>query len=104
MNNNLWFNQDGEEAEEGEFIDTITGDEIDKFSKSGNMVVSHEFDEKGVPEEVNIQFRVEECEFLQTELDDSYTELNFAATQGEIDEIYKKIELLEAVLGETNCN
>tara|TARA_R100000988_G_C3958144_1_gene144731 strand:+ start:360 stop:677 length:318 start_codon:yes stop_codon:yes gene_type:complete len=105
MAKNLWFNQDGEgDDTNGEFVDTITGDEIDKFSKTGDIALSHSFDEKGVPEEVNIQFRVEECEFLQTELDDSYTELNFAATQGEIDEIYKKIELLEAVLGETNCN
>jgi len=110
INKNLWFNQDGNNGEQvenevnGEFVDTITGDEIDKFSKTGDISLPHSFDEKGVPEEVNIQFRVEECEFLQVELDNSKSELNFATTQKEIDAIYKKIELLETVLGNANCN
>ena len=95
----LWFNQDGE-FQEG----TATGDEIDEFSPTGAISLSHEFDEKGVPDEVRITVRAEECEFLRTELNDSLYDLNFADTQQEIDELYEKIEVLEDLINEENCN
>jgi|TARA_R110000824_G_scaffold398754_1_gene603220 hypothetical protein len=103
MQKDLWFNQDGEDKEE-EFTETITGDEIDKFSKTGAISLSHAFDENGVPEEIKITLRAEECEFLRVELKDSLYDLNFAQTQGEIDDIYEKIEVLEEALSKENCN
>jgi len=99
--NKLWFNQSGEE--EGE-KDLPLGDTIDKFTPSGELAYSHPFDESGVPEEVKITTEIEHCEYIKTELENNYSELNFANSQIEIEKIYSKIDMLEEIQQNQKCN
>ena len=80
------------------------GDTIDKFDPMGTMNYSHPFDESGTPEEVNITIETGHCNFMSSELDTLYSDLNFARSQEDVDKIYKKIETLEEMISNQKCN
>ena len=82
----LWFNQ--------------TGDEIDKFSETGDISISHDFGFDNLPSQLKWNEDTEHCEFLHTERQEITSKMNFAATQEEIDGLYDDLELLDE-LGES---
>ena len=119
-NNNLWFNQDGqdnfeetvEENVEEDFVvpdweyggETSVGDTIDEFSDTGNINISHDFDESGLPSDMQITQDVEHCEFIKTEIESAYTDMNYATSQEEIDRLYERVDMLESLRVEEMCN
>jgi|TARA_R110000823_G_scaffold309032_3_gene433012 hypothetical protein len=97
----LWFNQSGDEEGEPELP---LGDTIDKFTPSGEFVYSHEFDERGVPSSIKVVIDSTHCSFLNDEINNLYSRLNFANDQEEIERIYSSIDILAEVKGKNNCN
>jgi hypothetical protein len=116
---NIWFNQSGNSASLQTQSDTPTptptplweyggqtslGDTIDDFSNEGYINVSHPFDESGVPDHMRINENQEHCDFVNNEIENIHTEMNFANSQAEIDELYKKLDILLDLSDEENCN
>lgn len=103
MRNKLWFNIEGDEMEEEVIPDMPQGDSLDKFDPEGGFVYNHPFGFDDLPEEVQWNEEVEHCEFLKTERENITTEMNFATTQEEIDELGEKLELLSELSETEDC-
>lgn len=81
----------------------LLGDTIDKFDTSGRISYPHEFDKFGLPEALQMAEQNEHCEFIRTQLDKAYSDMNFATNQYEIDRLYEVVDKLNELAGEENC-
>ena len=96
MTKKLWFNQTGDGLP-----DIAVADMIDKFDDTPNLRHMHPFGFDDLPVDVQFNEQGEHCEFLKTEREQLLTNLNFAKTQQEIDDIYQALDILsEAGSGE----
>lgn len=105
----LWFNQNGEEdlvrsaTNEEDTPDFGLGDTIDKFDDNPRMNYSHDFGPDAIPEELQWNEQGEHCEFIYTENHNIQSDMNFAKTQEEIDELYDRQDKLYELWDEEGC-
>lgn len=105
----LWFNQTGDADfdyglfEEEETPDVGLGDTLDKFDDNPRVDYTHSFDKEMLPEELQWNEQGEHCEFIYTERENIQSEMNFATTQEEIDNLYKRLDTLYDLSDQEGC-
>lgn len=128
-NNDLWFNQTGQflvgqnvstpnqnvGTPDADFEDeqpqplweyggqTPKSDIIDQFDPESGISLSHPFDKYGLPEGFEINHNQRHCDFINNEISNNYSQMNFATSQKEIDDLYEKIDLLQDLSSEEEC-
>jgi len=115
--NGLWFNQTGQNLTPNDNGDdtemppplweyggqTPLGDTIDQFEPESGISLEHPFDEAGFPEDLKFNHNQDHCAFVNNEINNIHTQMNFAKSQQEIDKLYERLDTLYDLGDEALC-